>query len=219
MAGSVVPATSITRVFLLDDHAAVRRGVAEVLATEPDFVVVGEAGTAAQALARVPELAPDVAVLDVRLPDGDGVTVCRELLSRVPHVHCVLLTSMAEEHAQLAAILAGASAYQLKQIRATALVEAIRAVATGREPLDRQQLAAAVARALSASATSGNRLSEPERSALASIIEGRTNQEIGAEMALPEDAVRELVCHLLTKLDLQRRISSTAVAGELPVGS
>src|SRR5829696_7239534 len=101
-----VPPAPITRVFLLDDHAAVRRGVAQVLGTEPDLEVVGEASTAAEALACVPALAPDVAVLDVRLPDGDGVTVCRELRSRAPRVHCMLLTSLAEEHALLAAILA-----------------------------------------------------------------------------------------------------------------
>jgi DNA-binding NarL/FixJ family response regulator len=218
MADRVVPATSITRVLLLDDHAAVRRGVAEVLDTEPDLEVVGEAGTAAEALACVPALAPDVAVLDVRLPDGDGVTVCRELRSRVPQVHCMLLTSMPEEHAVLAAILAGAAAYQLKQIRATALIEAIRAVAAGRSTLDQQLRTAAVARALCASsvAAPAKQLSEQQRTALALIVESRTNRDIGDRMALPEEAVRELVFDLIARLDLLRLIGSTA--SDLPVG-
>ena len=212
MADPVESAASTTRVFLLDDHAAVRRGVAEVLDTEPDLEVVGEAGTAAEALARIPALSPDVAVLDVRLPDGDGVTLCRELRSRVPQVRCMLLTSMAEEHALLAAVLAGAAAYQLKQIRATALIEAIRAVAARRSTLDRPLRVAAVARALSA-----EQLSELERTALALIVEGRTNRDIGLQLALPEEAVREVVLHLLGQLDLRRRIDSTAVVGDLPV--
>jgi DNA-binding NarL/FixJ family response regulator len=220
MADPVEPATSVTRVFLLDDHAAVRRGVADVLDTEPDIEVVGEASTAAEALASVPALAPHVAVLDVRLPDGDGVMVCRELRSRAPQVHCMLLTSMAEEHALLAAVLAGAAAYQLKQIRATALIEAIRAVAAGRSTPDQQLRAAAAARALSApgAAAPAKQLSEQEHTALALIVEGATNRDIADRMTLPEDAVRGLVSDLCAKLDLQRLISGVAVASDLPVG-
>jgi len=210
----------ITRVFLLDDHEDVRRGVAAVLDTEPDLKVVGEAGTAAEALLSVPALVPDVAVLDVRLPDGDGVTVCRELRSRVPHVHCMLLTSISDEHALLAASLAGADAYQLKQIRATALIETIRAVAAGLSRLDQQLRTAAVERALSAlsEADPARRLSGQEHTALALIVEGRTNRDLGERMRLPEAAVRELVSQLLVKIDLQRYIGDAAVVGNRPGG-
>src|SRR6202046_808227 len=124
------------RVFLLDDHEIVRRGVREVLEAEPDIVVVGEAGTAASALARIPALAPDVAVLDIRLPDGDGVSVCRDIRSRMPEVGCLMLTSFGDDEALFDAIMAGAAGYVLKQIRGTDLVGAVRTVATGQSMLD-----------------------------------------------------------------------------------
>src|SRR5437763_8277442 len=120
-----------TRVFLLDDHEVVRRGVRELLEAEDDLVVVGEAGTADEALLRVPSTKPDVAVLDVRLPDGDGVAVCREIRSRFPAIQCLMLTSFADDEALFSAIMAGASGYVLKQIRGAELVEAIRRVAAG----------------------------------------------------------------------------------------
>ena len=119
-------------VFLLDDHEIVRRGVKDLLEAEPGIVVVGEAGTAASALARIPALRPDVAVLDVRLPDGDGVSVCREIRSRMPSVACLMLTSFSDDEALFDAIMAGAAGYVLKQIRGTDLVGAVRTVAVGR---------------------------------------------------------------------------------------
>src|SRR6059058_4348361 len=126
----------MTRVFLLDDHEIVRRGLRELLEAEDDLVVVGEAGTAEEALARVPSTRPDVAVLDVRLPDGDGVEVCREIRSRHPEVQCLMLTSFADDEALFSAIMAGASGYVLKQVRGNDLVDAIRRVAAGESLLD-----------------------------------------------------------------------------------
>ncbi|HWI05119.1 MAG TPA: response regulator transcription factor, partial [Acidimicrobiales bacterium] len=125
-----------TRVFLLDDHEIVRRGLKELLEGEEDLVVVGEAGTAAEALARIPAAAPDVAVLDVRLPDGDGVEVCREIRSAHPGINCLMLSSYADDEALFSAILAGAAGYVLKQVRGTDLIDAIRRVAQGQSLLD-----------------------------------------------------------------------------------
>ena len=130
------PAARQISVFLLDDHEVVRRGVRDLLEAEPDIKVVGEAGTASSALARIPALRPDVAVLDVRLPDGDGVTVCREIRSRMPEVACLMLTSFGDDEALFDAIMAGAAGYVLKQIRGTDLVGAVRTVAKGESMLD-----------------------------------------------------------------------------------
>src|SRR5438067_13219651 len=123
-------------VFLLDDHEVVRRGVKELLEAEPDIKVVGEAGTAASALARIPALRPDVAVLDVRLPDGDGVSVCRDIRSQMPGVASLMLTSFGDDEALFDAIMAGAAGYVLKQIRGTDLVGAVRTIASGKSVLD-----------------------------------------------------------------------------------
>jgi DNA-binding NarL/FixJ family response regulator len=123
-------------VFLVDDHEVVRRGVRELLEAEPDIIVVGEAGTARAALARIPALRPSVAVLDVRLPDGDGVSVCRQIRSQVPSVACLMLSSFGDDETMLDAVLAGAAGYVLKQIRGNDLVGAVRAVAAGRSMLD-----------------------------------------------------------------------------------
>jgi DNA-binding NarL/FixJ family response regulator len=125
-------------VFLLDDHEIVRRGVRDLLEAEPDIQVVGEAGTASSALARIPALRPDVAVLDMRLPDGDGVEVCREVRSRMPEVACLILTSFGDEEALFSAVMAGAAGYVLKQIRGSDLVSAVRTVAAGQSMLDPQ---------------------------------------------------------------------------------
>ncbi len=135
-AGSENGKNEPVKVFLLDDHEIVRRGVRDMLEAEGDIKVIGEAGTAASALARIPALRPDVAVLDVRLPDGDGVTVCREIRSRMPEVACLMLTSFADDDALMDAVMAGAAGYVLKQIRGTDLVGAVRTVATGQSMLD-----------------------------------------------------------------------------------
>ena len=158
----------MVRVFLLDDHEVVRRGVADLLEAESDLTVVGEASTAAEALARVPAVRPDVAVLDVRLPDGDGVTVCRELRSRMPDLRCLMLTSFADDEALFDAIMAGASGYVLKQIRGTDLVGAVRTVANGQSLLDPRTTAQVLARMRSVAEKKGPvaGLSEQERTVL-----------------------------------------------------
>src|SRR4051812_49832625 len=123
------PVTRFIRVFLVDDHEVVRRGVAEVLEDDPDLTVAGEAGSVAEALARVPAVRPDVVLVDMRLPDGDGVELCRQLRARVPGCRSLVLTSFADEEAQAAAVRAGAGGYLLKQVRGPALVSAVRIVA------------------------------------------------------------------------------------------
>ena len=210
-------AESMIRVFLLDDHEIVRRGVGDLLDAEPDLEVVGEAGAAAAALARVPAARPDVAVLDVRLPDGDGVTVCRELRSAMPDVRCLMLTSFADDDALFDAVLAGASGYVLKQIRGTDLVGAIRTVAAGQSLLDPRT----TARVLERMRTAARRtdplatLSEQERAVLALIGEGLTNRQIGERMHLAEKTVKNYVSHLLAKLGMQRRTQAAVLATEL----
>ncbi len=210
---SVGSATRI-RVYLLEDHEAVRRSVAEALEADPGIEVVGEAATAAQALSEAPLLAPDVAVLDVRLPAGDGVTVCRELRSALPEVRCLMLTSLSEEDALLAAMLGGASGYRLKQVRGADLAGAVRAVAAGRSLSDPQTLAGARRRmrtvADAADPVAG--LSASERTMLELIGEGLTNQEIGARLAWTDPAVRARVRVLLAKLGVQRHIGQPVAA-------
>lgn len=206
----------LIRVFLLDDHEVVRRGVRELLEAEPDIEVVGEAGTAGEALARVAGSQPDVAVLDVRLPDGDGVTVCRELRSRYPQLACLMLTSFADDEALFDAILAGAAGYVLKQIRGVDLVGAVRTVAAGGSLLDPRATAAVMQRlrtpkALDPLAT----LTDQERRILELIGEGLTNREIGQRMFLAEKTVKNYVSNLLAKLGLQRRTQVAVLATEV----
>ena len=205
------------RVFLLDDHEVVRRGVGDLLEAEPDLTVVGEAGTAAEALARVPAVRPDVAVLDVRLPDGDGVTVCRELRSRLPDLRCLMLTSFADDDALFDAIMAGASGYVLKQIRGTDLVGAVRTVASGQSLLDPRTTAKVLERMRAATEDKGPvaTLTEQERTVLALIGEGLTNREIADRMFLAEKTVKNYVSHLLAKLGMQRRTQAAVLATEL----
>ena len=211
------PAAREIRVFLLDDHEVVRRGVADLLGAEPDLTVVGEAGTAAEALARVPATRPDVAVLDVRLPDGDGVTVCRELRSRMPELRCLMLTSFADDDALFDAIMAGAAGYVLKQIRGSDLVGAVRTVASGQSLLDPRTTARVLDRMRSVAARQDPLagLSEQERAVLDLIGEGLTNREIGERMFLAEKTVKNYVSHLLAKLGMQRRTQAAILATEL----
>jgi two-component system response regulator DevR len=205
------------RVFLLDDHEVVRRGVADLLESEPDLTVVGEAGTAAEALARVPAARPDVAVLDVRLPDGDGVTVCRELRSRMPDLRCLMLTSFADDDALMDAVLAGASGYVLKQIRGTDLVGAVRTVAAGESLLDPRTTVRVLDRMRAAAERKGPvaSLTEQERTVLALIGDGLTNRQIGERMFLAEKTVKNYVSHILAKLGMQRRTQAAVLATEL----
>jgi two-component system response regulator DevR len=205
------------RVFLLDDHEIVRRGVADVLETDPGITVVGEAKNAAEALARVPALRPDVAVLDVRLPDGDGVSVCRDLRAKVPALAVVMLTSYSDDEALFEAIMAGASGYLLKQILGHDLVAAVHTVAAGGSLLDPTATAAVLARMRRAAEPAGplGKLSDQERTVLLLIGEGLTNRQIGERMFLAEKTVKNYVSHLLAKLGLERRTQAAILATEL----
>ena len=201
-------------VFLLDDHEVVRRGVRDLLEAEPDIRVVGEAGTASSALARIPALRPDVAVLDVRLPDGDGVSVCREIRSRMPEVACLMLTSFGDDEALFGAIMAGAAGYVLKQIRGTDLVGAVRTVASGQSMLDPRAASQLMARLRDQSARHDPLagLSAQERRILELIGEGLTNRQIGERMFLAEKTVKNYVSALFAKLGMHHRTQAAAYA-------
>jgi two-component system, NarL family, response regulator DevR len=205
------------RVFLLDDHEIVRRGVRELLEAEADIEVIGEAGTAASALARIPALQPDVAVLDVRLPDGDGVTVCREIRSKMPEVACLMLTSFGDDEALFDAIMAGAAGYVLKQIRGTDLVGAVRTVAGGDSMLDPEAASKVMARmrdqAVKSDPLAG--LTGQERKILELIGDGLTNRQIGERMYLAEKTVKNYVSALFAKLGMERRTQAAAYAAHV----
>jgi len=204
-------------VFLLDDHEIVRRGVRDLLESEPGITVVGEAGTAAAALARIPALKPDVAILDVRLPDGDGVTVCREIRSRMPQVACLMLTSFGDDEALFDAIMAGAAGYVLKQIRGTDLVGAVRTIASGQSLLD-PEAASRVMRRMRDQAQRYDPLSgltDQERRILELIGEGLTNRQIGERLFLAEKTVKNYVSSLFAKLGMERRTQAAAYAARV----
>ena len=204
-------------VFLLDDHQVVRRGLRDMLEDEPDFEVVGEGATAAEALARVPALRPTVAVLDVRLPDGDGVTVCRELRSKMPELACLMLTSFADEEALFDAIMAGASGYLLKQAMGSDLVSAVRTVAGGESLLD-PKLAAKVMAKLRAPDSHKDPLAQltaQERRVLELVGEGMTNRQIAERLFLAEKTVKNYVSALLAKLGLARRVQAAVLVSEM----
>ncbi|MGW1591708.1 response regulator [Streptomyces sp. NPDC002386] len=208
------------RVFLMDDHEVVRRGVRDLLNDEPDIEVVGEAGTAEQALVRVPALRPRVAVLDVRLPDGDGVSVCRELRSRMPELACLMLTSFDDEEALLDAIMAGASGYVLKQIRGSDLVSAVRTVARGQSLLDPSATARLMARLRGDQEPEEEPdelpgLTDREREILALIGEGLTNRQIGQRLYLAEKTVKNHISRLLAKLGVERRVQAAVIATQV----
>ena len=205
------------RIFLLDDHEVVRRGVKDLLESEPGWTVVGEASTAAEALARVPALRPQVAVLDVRLPDGDGVSVCRELRSQMPELACLMLTSFSDDEALFDAIMAGASGYVLKEIRGSDLIGAVRTVAAGGSLLDPKATARVLERLRTpvAQADPLEALTDQERRILELIGEGLTNRQIGERMFLAEKTVKNYVSAVLGKLGLQRRTQVAVLATEL----
>lgn len=210
-----------TRVFLVDDHEVVRRGLRDLIDDEPDMEVVGEAATADQAVARGPALRPDVAVLDVRLPDGNGITVCRELRSRMPGLACLMLTSFDDEDALIDAIMAGAAGYVLKQIRGSDLVAAIRTVATGQSMLDPATTARLMhsLRTPEASKPAEDErlagLSERERSVLDLIGEGLTNRQIAKRLYLSEKTVKNHISRLLGKLGVERRVQAAVIATQV----
>jgi DNA-binding NarL/FixJ family response regulator len=205
-------------VFLLDDHEIVRRGVKDMLEAEGDIKVIGEAGTASSALARIPALRPEVAVLDVRLPDGDGVTVCREIRSRMPEVACLMLTSFGDEDALLDAIMAGAAGYVLKQIRGSDLVGAVRTVAGGQSMLDPRAASQLMARLRGQSVAKHDPLAgltPQERRILELIGEGLTNRQIGERMFLAEKTVKNYISGLFAKLGMERRTQAAALAARV----
>ena len=205
---------NVIQVFLLDDHEIVRRGVRELLESEPDIQVVGEASTAAEALQRIPAVRPQVAVLDVRLPDGSGVEVCREVRSQMPGLACLMLTSFSDDDALFEAIMAGASGYVLKQIRGNDLITAIRRVARGESLLD-PTVTAKVLHRLRHPSEEDERLAKltpQERKILDLIAEGATNRQIGTELHLAEKTVKNYVSNMLMKLGMNRRTEAAVFA-------
>jgi two-component system response regulator DevR len=205
------------RVFLLDDHEVVRAGLRGLLEAAEEITVVGEAGTAEEAVRRVPAVRPDVAVLDVRLPDGDGVEVCRELRSRMPELRCLMLTSFADDEALFAAIMGGASGYMLKQIRGTDLVSAVERVGRGESLIDPALTNRVLERLRSGPKQDERlaRLSEQERRILDLLAEGLTNRQIAERLYLAEKTVKNYVSNLLSKLGMARRAEAAAFAARL----
>jgi len=210
------------RLFLLDDHEIVRRGIADLLSSAPDIEVVGEAATAAQALARIPACRPDVAVLDARLPDGSGIDVCREIRSGHPEIRCLILTSYDDDEALFSAVMAGASGYLLKQVRSASLTEAIRTVAAGHSLLDPSVTGKLLERLRRPPEVADNRLSsltEREREILDLIGDGLSNREIGQRLFLAEKTVKNYVSSVLSKLSLQRRTQAAVLVSEVRRGA
>ncbi|WP_433259835.1 response regulator transcription factor [Actinosynnema sp. CS-041913] len=205
------------KVFLVDDHEVVRVGLRELLNGAEGLAVVGEAGSVAEALALVPDSDADVAVLDVRLPDGNGIELCRELRSRLPGLHCLMLTSFTDDEALFDAIMAGASGFVLKRILGTDLVSAVRTVAAGESLLDARSTSALLNR-IRREREQGDpvrMLTEQERVVLDHIGEGLTNRQIAEKMFLAEKTVKNYVSHLLAKLGLERRTQAAVLATHL----
>jgi two-component system response regulator DevR len=202
------------RVFVLDDFELVRMGIRDLLDAEPGITVVGEAGTAAAALARIPAIKPDVAILDIRLPDGDGISVCRELRSSMPELACLMLTSYTDDEALFGAIMAGAEGYVLKQIRGNDLVAGVRSLASGQSLLDPEAVQRVMhhlsGRTESADPLAG--LTHQERRILALIGEGLTNRQIGDRLFLAEKTVKNYVSSVFTKLGMHHRSQAAAYA-------
>jgi two-component system, NarL family, response regulator DevR len=207
------------RVFLLDDHEVVRRGVRELLEADSqgEIEVVGEAGTADEALRRVPAVRPDVAVLDVRLPDGNGVEVCREIRSRHPEIRCLMLTSFADDEALFDAIMAGAAGYILKQVRGSDLVDDVKRVAAGQSLLDPSVTATVLERLRRGpdEDPGAPHLTHQERKILDLLAEGLTNRQIGERLHLAEKTVKNYVSNLLMKLGMHRRTEAAVYATRL----
>ncbi|WP_172800538.1 response regulator transcription factor [Mycobacterium sp. IS-1496] len=204
-------------VFLVDDHEVVRRGLIDVLSAEPDLDVIGEAGSVSEALARIPALRPQVAVLDVRLPDGNGIELCRDLLSRLPDLRCLMLTSFTSDEAMVDAILAGASGYVIKDIKGMDLAKAIKEVGEGRSLLDNRAAAALMAKLRGAAEHPDPLpgLSDQERVLLGLLGEGLTNKQIAARMFLSEKTVKNYVSRLLAKLGVERRTQAAVFVSRL----
>jgi two-component system, NarL family, response regulator DevR len=209
--------TDPIRVFLLDDHEVVRRGLRDLLEGEGDIEIVGESGTAREAKARIPALRPDVAVLDARLPDGSGIDVCRDVRSTDPSIQALILTSYDDDEALFAAIMAGAAGYVLKQIGAGDLVDSVRRVAAGQSLIDPQLMARVLERVRSGPPEHEELagLTDQERKILALIAEGMTNRQIGERLFLAEKTVKNYVSSILSKLGLERRTQAAVLASKL----
>jgi two-component system, NarL family, response regulator DevR len=207
----------MVRVFLVDDHEIVRRGLADLIEFEPDLEVVGEADSVAEALTRIPRTPADVAVLDVRLGDGNGVELCRELRSTMPELNCLMLTSYADDEALFDAIMAGASGFVLKRVLGIDLVDALRTVGSGGSLLDPRTTTALMNRIRRERAAHDplGELTEQEHTVFDLIGEGLTNRQIGERMCLAEKTVKNYVSHLLAKLNLQRRTQVAVLATQL----
>jgi two-component system response regulator DevR len=207
----------VLTVFLVDDHEVVRRGLADLLEEDDGIQVVGQAATVSEALARIPALRPDVAVLDMRLPDGNGVELCRELRSALPELHCLILTSYTDEQAMLDAIMAGAGGYVIKDIRGMELVSAVREVGAGRSLLDNRAAAVLMSRLRAGLAEPGPLagLTDQEHTLLGLIGEGLTNRQIAERMFLAEKTVKNYVSRLLAKLGMERRTQAAVLATQL----
>ncbi|MER6668083.1 response regulator transcription factor [Amycolatopsis japonica] len=207
----------VTKVFLVDDHEIVRRGLSDLLGSEPDIEISGEAASVSEALTRIPATETDIAVLDVRLPDGTGIELCRELLSTRTDLRCLMLTSYADDEALLTAIMAGASGFVLKQVLGNDLVSAIRTIADGGSLLDSRTTAALMNRIRREhdrdDPIAG--LSEQERAVFELIGEGLTNREIGERLFLAEKTIKNYVSRILGKLGIQRRTQAAVLANEL----
>jgi two-component system, NarL family, response regulator DevR len=202
--------------FLMDDHEVVRQGVRALLESAGDIVVVGEAANASEAIARIPALRPDVAILDVRVPDGNGIEVCREVRSRVG-TKCLMLTSYSDDEALFEAIMAGAAGYVLKQVRGTELLTAVTRVAAGESLLDPAITVRVLNRLRSPSDADPRlaRLTPQERRILHLIADGMTNRQIAREMHLAEKTIKNYVSNLLTKLGMERRTEAAVFATKL----
>ncbi|GAB2656408.1 response regulator transcription factor [Prescottella soli] len=206
----------MTRVFLVDDHEIVRRGLVDLLGSAPDLTVVGEAASVGEAMARIPSSGADVAVLDVRLPDGNGVELCRDLRAVLPDLRCLMLTSYADDEALFDAVMAGASGFVLKQILGTDLISAVRTVGTGGSLLDSRATAALMQRIRSERTVDPlAELSDQERAVFDLIGEGLTNREIAERLFLAEKTIKNYVSRLLAKLGMQRRTQAAVLATEL----
>ena len=205
------------KVFLLDDHEIVRRGLRDLLEAEDDLVVIGESGSAREAERIIPPCAPQVAVLDSRLPDGTGIDVCRTIRSRDPSIHALILTSYDDDQALFASIMAGAAGYVLKQVRSNELVEAIRTVARGQSLLDPAVTAKVLERLRSGTAEPEEfaDLTEREKEILRLVAEGMTNRQIGQRLFIAEKTVKNYVSSLLAKLGLERRTQAAVLAAKL----
>ena len=208
------------RVFLVDDHELVRRGLADLFESEPDLDVVGEAASVAEALVRIPVAAPDLAILDVRIGDGDGVELCRELKSRMPALHCLMLTSFDDDEALFNAIMAGAAGFVLKQVLGADLIAGVRAVANGQSLLDPRAATALMTRLRREQERADplRTLTDQERAVLDLIGEGLSNREIAERMFLAEKTVKNYVSHLLAKLGMRRRTQAAVMLTELRGG-